>query len=770
MNRLLFSIMLLVMCFDSAQAQNDYNGLDNDMYDATTNTFNPNATKRDSTKSETEAPRGMYVWRIDPLFGDRIATAKDTVQHLFMNTVFTSGMHGEFNTTGNLGAPRQNRIFIDRDFSRGGFAFSNPLDFFLTPVGQLRFTNTLAPTTLLNYYSCGDQNDGEDWLKVLFAVNVNKQLGAGFKVNYMYGRGYYSEQATSLFDFTYWTSYLGDRYQAHFLFSTDHMKNAENGGIQNDLYITHPESFDNYSSSEILTNLSSNWNRNCQFHLYLTHRYNIGFSRKVPMTPQEIEARRFALASKKEAEDKEKIAAGEVDSKGNALQTLAGRPKDAKIMGNIPADSASIAANSERIKVESQAAADSILAAKQKAEEDTSWLKDEYVPVTSFIHTISYDHYDRKYIAYSSPTDYYLKRYALMGGYTDNDSIEDITKHYRLQNTFAVALLEGFNKYVKSGLKAFITSDIRHYELPDTVARSTSYTENNIRVGAQLSKTEGRIFHYNVTGQFGLVGEDLGDINIDGTADVNVPLFGDTVRVDLNGFFHHQSADFYMRHYHSRHYWWDNDLNKITHTHIGGSLEYPKTKTSLRVGIDNINDYAYLAMAYDCEQDNIPVHTQVTAEQTSKNISLITLEIGQNFRLGPLNWENKITYQKSTQQEILPVPTLNVWTNLYLDFKIAKVLSCHLGADATYFTEYEAPEYCPGLMQYAVQSNSAVRTKIGNYPFVDVYANFVLKGCRFFVMMSHMTAGSFNKQYFTTAHYPMNQSVFRIGISWNFNN
>lgn len=47
-------------------------------------------------------------------------------------------------------------------------------------------------------------------------------------------------------------SYLGDHYQAHILFSTNHQKVAENGGITDDNYITHPEIFsESYALEEI---------------------------------------------------------------------------------------------------------------------------------------------------------------------------------------------------------------------------------------------------------------------------------------------------------------------------------------------------------------------------------------------------------------------------------------------------------------------------------------------------------------------------------------
>ena len=96
-----------------------------------------------------------------------------------------------------------------------------------------------------------------------------------------------------------WTSYLGDRYQAHFLFSTNHQKVTENGGITNDDYIKHPELFtESFATNEIPTVLQQNWNRNDNQHIFFTHRYNVGFSRKVKMTEEEIKA---ALARMDEA-------------------------------------------------------------------------------------------------------------------------------------------------------------------------------------------------------------------------------------------------------------------------------------------------------------------------------------------------------------------------------------------------------------------------------------------------------------------------------------
>ena len=156
--------------------------------------------------------------------------------------------------------------------------------------------------------------------------------------------------------------------------------------------------------------------------------------------------------------------------------------------------------------------------------------------------------------------------------------------------------------------------------------------------------------------------------------------------------------------------------------------------------------------------------------QESGNINVLTAQLCQNFRLGPLNWENIITYQNSSNKDVLPLPDINVWSNLFLKFKIARVLSVELGGCVTYFTKYYAADYLPQIGQYAIQQNSASRVELGNYPWVDVYANMHLKRARFFVAMSHVNGGSGSRMYFLTPHYPTPTRVLRFGVSWNFYN
>jgi len=674
--------------------------------------FNPH--NNDTTKKSKVIPKGIYVWTVDRKFGDIRKAEVDTLPQLYPQSTIGTGKYGDYNTIGSNYTSRQSRIFADRPLT-SQFFFTDGYDQTLRQPDQWHFTNTLSPITNLSYDNCGDKTNGEDHLEARFAVNAGKKTGLGFDLNYQYARGYFQNQSTSHFGATFYASHLGDRYQLHALFSTNHEKASENGGITNDEYIVHPEIFtESFSDNEIPTVLERNWNRNNNQHLFLTHRYSLGFFRKEPMTEEEWKAKEFAIP----------------DSVKKSWT-----PED------------SLEATMKRI----------------------------FVPVTSFIHTAELNNYDHIYHAYEVPTDYYADTYyniSPRSAYT-GDSIYDQTKYLEIKNTLGLALLEGFNKYAPAGLKGFVTHELRRFDMPglddDANTYLKRYTEHNVSLGGQLQKTQGQTLHYNVLAETWLTGEDAGQLKLDASADLNFALFADTVRLIAKGYFYRLNPTFLQRHFHSKHLWWDQSLDKETRTRVEGTLSYEKTKTRIRVAIEEIQNYTYFGMDYTL---NGEARENLTAGiyQQDGNLNVLTAQLDQKLRLGPLHWDNVITYQSSSKSEVLPLPKLNVFSNLYLDFMVAHVLKVQLGASATYFTKYYAPDYCPLLNHYAIQKNEDSRVELGNFPFVDVYANLHLKHARFFIMMSNATGTSFNRQSFLVPHYPLNRSTLHFGVSWNFFN
>ena len=669
-------------------------------------------------------PIGLFSWKIDNRLGNVTPVPVDTIQTGFQNSNDMGGPTGQFNYLGNLGSPRMSRIFFDRpDDSQ--FIFLGPYNFSFQRPQDVVFTNTLSPFTNLTYYKSLNNRNGEERFKSYFAINANKRLGFGFNIDYLYGRGMYSDQNTAFFNGNLFAYYRGDKYDMHFIFSNNNMKMAENGGIADDRYITDPldmaEGKKQYASTDIPTNLNKVWNHNSGYHVFLTHRYNLGFYKK---------------------NNKEQNV-------NDSLPQLMDLPTDSLINKSMN---------------------DSL---KTTEKIDSIDVNPEFVPVTSFIHTLQIDLDKRKYITQDNSQAQKLYEYNFFG----NDST-DLTKRTSIKNTFGISLREGFNKWAKAGLTAYITHEYRDFTLCDTTGIDDNrifkhYKENNLSVGGELLKEQGKLLHYRILGELGIAGEDAGQFKVEGKGDLNFRLLGDTVRLEANAFVKNLNPVFFYRHFHSKHYWWDNtDLSKIMRTRIEGTLHVGKLGTTLRAGVENIKNYTYLDNASVAVTNNdgkvTSYKNNAIVKQDGSNIQILTVMWQQKLKAGIFHLDTEVVYQKSSNENILPLPELSAYANLYLKSALVKdVFNVELGADARYFTKYYAPDYSPVMGQFYLQ-NPNEKIEIGGYPMINVYANLQWKRTRIFVMMYHINQGSGDSNYFLAPHYPINPKMLKIGISWNF--
>ena len=408
-----------------------------------------------------------------------------------------------------------------------------------------------------------------------------------------------------------------------------------------------------------------------------------------------------------------------------------------------------------------------------KALPDSIDIEKEFVPVTSFIHTLELDLNGRKYITQDDAQNRQYFEHTYFG----NDSI-DQNRRTSVRNTFGISLREGFNKWAKAGLTAFLTHEYRDFTLPDTTDVPDQriikhYKENVVYVGGELIKEQGKLLHYKVLGEFAVAGEDAGQFRVEGNGDLNLKLFGDSVRLDVNAYVKNLNPIFYYRNFHSKHYWWDNsDLSKIMRTRIEGKLTSKRLGTTLRAGVENIKNYTYLA------NTSVPItnsageitsfKNNAAVRQHSGNIQVFTAMLQQKLQFGIFHLDGEVAYQKSSEQSILPLPELSAYGNLYLQTAVVKnVLQVSLGADVRYFTKYNAPDYSPVIGQFYLQ-NPENQVAIGGHPMINVYANLHWKRTRIFLMMYNVNQNSGNSRYFLAPHYPISPRILKLGISWNF--
>ena len=410
----------------------------------------------------------------------------------------------------------------------------------------------------------------------------------------------------------------------------------------------------------------------------------------------------------------------------------------------------------------------------REVEVDSVTTLEEFVPVSKIFHTVKLNKMMRNYRAYREPSNYHSYTYL------PGDSVSDVVKNLSVKNIVGLSLCEGFNKWAVFGLDAYIGYEYNRYSMPDSTQYGGFYTNttgmigrqketaHNVMVGGQIIRSQGDVIHYNLDAEFVLAGEDIGQFDINGHAEVNIPLLGDTAQVALNAYIKNTNPGYFFRHYHGKHAWWDGNSEKEFRQRLEGVVTIPHTHTTLTVSLENIKNFCYFqntGVLLNADTNNPVVSNNVSAMQYGGNIQVISANLRQDFRLGILHWDNDVTYQTTTNKDVLPVPALSLYSNLYLRFKIAKVLKTELGADVRYFTTYYAPDYSPVIGMFMNQ-NTLKKEEIGNYPILSAYVNFDLKRTRFYVQYYHANQGT--GRYFWAPHYPMNPSCVRFGLSWNF--
>lgn len=750
MNRRLY-ILLYIVCFllpASAQVQRvNKDGSDAALYDdGETYVLSPesgtyvdgagNRTTwgRDTTrfKNKKNIPIGQFQWVLEPRLGTVVdAENNDTVVHDFQKFNATDGYAGEYNYLANIGSPRLNRLYFNRDNTSDEFLFLQTLSFFRGSLQDFRFTNTKSPITNLAYHSCGNRQTGEDRVRAYFATNINKLAGLGLKIDYSYGVGYYYAQPNSMFGSTFYGYYRGERYNMHAYIGINHMKMGENGGIEDDRYIEDPLSLgQSYSPGNIPTMLDQTWNRNHEQHYYLTHRYNLGFTRLIEVP--------------------------------DSLKPTP--PSSSELLSDLP-DSIQTVLRQDTLA--RKLAVDSLL----QIWKDKQEVPKEFVPVTSIIHTLDVSNLKHEYLSHNTTAGYYSNLY-----FGDGKKMADVSRALSVRNTFGVALREGFNKWAQFGITLFGTHKLRTYQLMNEQWGATRYTESDVSVGGELARTQGSRFHFNTSAEFWLIGEHLGDLNIDGKTDLQQHLGKrDTLLADVHVGFMHRKPTFFFRHYHSQIAWWDNtDLSREVRLRIDGNLRLKKFGTRLQIGFENVSNYTYFGMQNTLREGKkaeslLPTdYSHAVGVMQAGSVQVFGATLAQDLNWKVIHWDNQVSFQTSSNQDALPLPKLNIYSNFYLLFRLAKVLRVQLGADMRFFTSYYAPDYCPAIQQFAVQDANYARMEIGSYPIVGAYANLHLKHCRIYVSAKHVNAGSGHG--FLVPHYPINPMTIHFGLSWNFFN
>ena len=402
---------------------------------------------------------------------------------------------------------------------------------------------------------------------------------------------------------------------------------------------------------------------------------------------------------------------------------------------------------------------------------DTVYTFTRVVEYAKAAHTLEVGQLQRRYIYYYIPAGFYSK------SYLKNDSL-DLMRNFYVSNTLSMSLLEGSTKWALAGLSAYAKYEFRSFVMPDIMSTSAGkgeymhrYNEGDLTIGGRLEKAQGDNLTFRAGIETALLGANIGDFELSGEMELKYPIWGREAKIGAFAEMSAKNAPFFYANMHSAYAWWDGDFKKEFRTHFGGYIDLEMTGTRFQLDVENVANYVYLkndAGAYVNLDSVTQPSYSIKAAQYNGSIQILSATLQQNFKLGPLHWDNHITYQLSGNKKVIPLPDLNIFSDLYFKFIYYKRLHMEVGVNALYFTRYAAPGYCPAVGMYHLQ-NDACTQEVGGYPLLSGYVNCMLRGVRFYIMYYHFNDGLMNnRDSFIVPGYPANPGMVNFGLSWTF--
>ena len=384
---------------------------------------------------------------------------------------------------------------------------------------------------------------------------------------------------------------------------------------------------------------------------------------------------------------------------------------------------------------------------------------------TAFIgHSTEFSTYTRKYT--DNITDDIGREYYNNVFYYNPSSSADTMRVMKLDNKFFIRLQPWSSEGIVSKLDVGVGDELRTY-FDSTLVRPQKHTENSFYI---YGGAEGQLrnnFFWNAKARFDLIGYKAGDFDVsaDGRFDFYPFRRARKSPVSIGAHFETtlQEPSWYQQHISTNHFRWDNDFGKISNTSVTGTIDIPRWKLNAKVG------YSLLA-------NNLWYDGQGIIRQNQQAMSVINASLRKEFVLGPLHLDNRALLQFSSNQEVLPLPTLALNLRYYFQFVVQRdetktnnIMVMQIGANAFYNTPWHSPAWNPNLGVFHNQTENLYT----NGPYFDVFVNVQWKRACIFIKYQNAGGGwPMDKfDYFSADRHIVTQNGIdglKIGIYWPF--
>jgi hypothetical protein len=289
------------------------------------------------------------------------------------------------------------------------------------------------------------------------------------------------------------------------------------------------------------------------------------------------------------------------------------------------------------------------------------------------------------------------------------------------------------------------------HQLTEVIDTSESISFTTLTPGASVI-----IRPYRTLAIYGDGTYSIGDFNnqgfmLKGTAVQQIRLRNaDTAAVSFTFLTTLQEAGYFYSRFKSNYFRWDTSLSsqKI----VQACLKFNSKEHSARLSYDLISDYVYL-------------DRQARPAQFAGTIHVISASVQEEFRWRKWGIDANLLYQYVSEESVMRLPDFTASFSIFPTLPLFQNACNHQpGNDIYYNTAYYANAYMPASRMFYLQDEK----KIGNYAYIDVFVNLMIKRFRIYAKYTHLNDFWTEPRYYMVPHYPSQGGAVKFGMSWSF--